>query len=82
MSLACESADFLAKNRNLTLEKGDYIAIMTAGAYGFVLSSNYNSRPRVPEVMISGKHHSLVRKRETIGSLFENESLFEDDTNQ
>ena len=78
----CESADSLAKNRNLTLEKGDYIAIMTAGAYGFVLSSNYNSRPRVPEVMISGKHHSLVRKRETIVSLFENESLFEDDTNQ
>lgn len=78
----CESADFLAKNRNLTLEKGDYIAIMTAGAYGFVLSSNYNSRPRVPEVMISGKHHSLVRKRETIESLFENESLFEDGTNQ
>ena len=78
----CESADFLAKNRNLTLEKGDYIAIMTAGAYGFVLSSNYNSRPRVPEVMISGKQHSLVRKRETIESLFENESLFEDGTNQ
>ena len=78
----CESSDFLAKNRNLTLEKGDYIAIMTAGAYGFVLSSNYNSRPRVPEVMVSGKQHSLVRKRETIESLFENESLFEDETNQ
>ena len=78
----CESADFLAKNRKLTLEKGDYIAIMTAGAYGFVLSSNYNSRPRVPEVMVSGKTHSLVRKRETIKSLFENEYLFEDETNK
>ena len=76
----CESTDFLAKNRNLTLEKGDYIAIMTAGAYGFVLSSNYNSRPRVPEVMVSGNKHSLIRKRETIESLFENENLFEDET--
>ena len=54
----CESTDFLAKDRNLTLEKGDYIAIMTAGAYGFVLSSNYNSRPRVPEIMVSGNKHS------------------------
>ena len=78
----CESADFLAKNRKLTLEKGDYIAILTTGAYGFVLSSNYNSRPRVPEVMVSGKTHSLVRKRETIKSLFENEYLFEDETNK
>jgi diaminopimelate decarboxylase len=73
----CESTDFLAKDRNLTLEKGDYIAIMTAGAYGFVLSSNYNSRPRVPEIMVSGNKHSTIRKRETIDSLYENESLFE-----
>jgi len=75
----CESSDFLAKDRNLTLEKGDYIAIMTAGAYGFVLSSNYNSRPRVPEIMVSGNKHSTIRKRETIDSLYENESLFEDE---
>ena len=75
----CESTDFLAKDRNLTLEKGDYIAIMTAGAYGFVLSSNYNSRPRVPELMVSGNKHSTIRKRETIDSLYENESLFEDE---
>ena len=75
----CESTDFLAKDRNLTLEKGDYIAIMTAGAYGFVLSSNYNSRPRVPEIMVSGNKHSTIRKRETIDSLYENERLFEDE---
>ena len=75
----CESTDFLAKDRNLTLEKGDYIAIMTAGAYGFVLSSNYNSRPRVPEIMVSGNKRSTIRKRETIDSLYENESLFEDE---
>ena len=77
----CETSDFLAKGRKLTLEKGDYIAIMTAGAYGFVLSSNYNSRPRVPEVMVSEKIHSLVRKRETIESLFENETIFKDEVN-
>lgn len=77
----CETSDFLAKGRKLTLEKGDYIAIMTAGAYGFVLSSNYNSRPRVPEVMVSENSHSLVRKRETIESLFENETIFKDEVN-
>ena len=77
----CETSDFLAKDRELTLEKGDYIAILTAGAYGFVLSSNYNSRPRVPEVMVSEKIHSLVRKRETIESLFENETIFKDEVN-
>jgi len=77
----CETSDFLAKNRELTLEKGDYIGILTAGAYGFVLSSNYNSRPRVPEVMVSEKSHSLVRKRENIESLFENETIFKDEVN-
>ncbi len=71
----------MAKDRELTLEKGDYIAILSAGAYGFVLSSNYNSRPRVPEVMVSEKSHSLVRQRETIESLFENEAIFEDEVN-
>jgi len=78
----CETADFLAKDRNLDLEEGDYIAIMTAGAYGFVLSSNYNSRPRAAEVMVSGKSHAIVRKRETIESLFANETIFKDEINQ
>jgi len=77
----CETADFLAKDRELTLEQGDYIALMSTGAYGFVLSSNYNSRPRVAEVMVSGHNHALVRKRETVGSLFENEFSFNDETN-
>jgi diaminopimelate decarboxylase len=54
---------------------------MSAGAYGFVLSSNYNSRPRVAEVMVSGSSHALVRKRETVGSLFENEFIFNDKIN-
>jgi diaminopimelate decarboxylase len=77
----CETADFLAKNRSLTLEQGDYIAMMTAGAYGFVLSSNYNSRPRVAEVMVDGSRHQLVRKRETIESLFKNEMILKDEIN-
>ena len=77
----CETGDFLAKDRELTLEQGDYIALMSAGAYGFVLSSNYNSRPRVAEVMVSGSNHTLVRKRETVGSLFENEFIFNDEIN-
>ena len=77
----CETGDFLAKDRELTLEQGDYIALMSAGAYGFVLSSNYNSRPRVAEVMVSESSHALVRKRETVGSLFENEFIFNDKIN-
>jgi len=77
----CETGDFLAKDRELTLAQGDYIALMSAGAYGFVLSSNYNSRPRVAEVMVSGSSHALVRKRETVGSLFENEFIFNDEIN-
>ena len=77
----CETGDFLAKNRELTLEQGDYIALMSAGAYGFVLSSNYNSRPRVAEVMVSESNHALVRKRETVSSLFDNEFIFNDEIN-
>ena len=77
----CETGDFLAKDRELTLAQGDYIALMSAGAYGYVLSSNYNSRPRVAEVMVSGSNHTLVRKRETVGSLFENEFIFNNEIN-
>ena len=74
----CETGDFLAKGRELTLAQGDYVALMSAGAYGFTMSSNYNSRPRVAEVMVSGDTHTLVRKRETIESLFENEFTLDD----
>ena len=77
----CETTDFLAKDRDLNLKEGDYIAILTAGAYGFVLSSNYNSRPRVAEVMVDKSSHAIVRKRETIESLFENELIFKNEIN-
>ncbi len=72
----CETGDFLAKNRPLSLSEGDYLALMSAGAYGFTMSSNYNTRPRVAEVMVSGTTHQIVRKRETVQDLFANESLF------
>ena len=74
----CETGDFLAKGRELTVAPGDYVALMSAGAYGFTMSSNYNTRPRVAEVMVSGETHTLVRKRETIESLFENEFTLDD----
>ncbi|MDG1869133.1 MAG: diaminopimelate decarboxylase, partial [Candidatus Thioglobus sp.] len=77
----CETADFLAKDRNLNLKEGDYIAIMTAGAYGFVFSYNNKSIPRVAEVIVSGNSHAIVRKRETIESLFVNETIFKDEIN-
>ena len=74
----CETGDFLAKDRLLSLSQGDTLAVTGAGAYGFVMSSNYNSRPRASEVMVSGDRHQLIRKRETIESLYENELLWQD----
>ncbi len=71
----CETGDFLGKSRNLALKVGDLVAIRTAGAYGFVMSSNYNTRPRVAEVMVDGDKSYLVRERETVASLFENERV-------
>ena len=71
----CETGDFLAKNRMLSLEEDDLLAILSAGAYGFVMSSNYNSRPRSAEVLVSGQEHYCVRKRETIEDLFALESM-------
>uniref|UniRef100_UPI0034DEAAF6 diaminopimelate decarboxylase n=1 Tax=Candidatus Thiodubiliella endoseptemdiera TaxID=2738886 RepID=UPI0034DEAAF6 len=73
----CETGDFLAKNRDLSLREGDYLALMSAGAYGFTMSSNYNSRPRVAEVMVLNENHQLVRERETVQDLFAQERLYE-----
>lgn len=71
----CESADFLARERTLAVEGGDLLAIMSAGAYGMTMSSNYNSRPRPPEVMVDGARSCLVRERESVESLFASERL-------
>ena len=71
----CESADFLARDRLLPLGGGDLLAVRGAGAYGFAMSSNYNSRPRACEVVVSGDRMHLVRPREDAADLFARESL-------
>ena len=71
----CETGDFLGKGRDLTLAPGDLLAIRGSGAYGFTMSSNYNSRPRAAEVMVDGDRVHLVRPRETVASLFADEAL-------
>ena len=71
----CESADFLAKGRRLTAAEGDLLAVMSAGAYGMCMSSNYNSRPRAAEVLVDGATVHLVRRRESVQDLFAHESI-------
>ncbi len=66
----CESADFLAKDRRLAAAEGDLLAIMSAGAYAMAMSSNYNTRPRAPEVLVDGGAAHLVRRRESAEELF------------
>jgi diaminopimelate decarboxylase len=73
----CETGDFLARDRELAQkpERGDLLAIMSAGAYGFTMSSNYNTRPRVAEVMVKGGEYAVVRRRETLEDLVRNEEI-------
>jgi diaminopimelate decarboxylase len=71
----CESADFLARDRSLALAAGDLLAVMSAGAYGMTMSSNYNSRPRPAEVIVDGETTHLVRERESTEGLFASERL-------
>jgi diaminopimelate decarboxylase len=71
----CESGDFLGRGRDLALAEGDLLAVMSAGAYGMSMSSNYNSRPRAAEVMVDGSESHLIRRREEITDLFALESL-------
>lgn len=75
----CETGDFLGKDRELNLQPGDLLAVCSAGAYGFVMSSNYNTRPRPAEVMVSDNQAHLVRKRESIGDLLHGEQLLPKD---
>ncbi|KTT04867.1 diaminopimelate decarboxylase [Pseudomonas oryzihabitans] len=70
----CETGDFLAKDRELVLAEGDLLVIRSAGAYGFSMSSNYNTRGRAAEVMVDGDQAHLVRRRETLEELFAGES--------
>ncbi len=70
----CETADFLGRQRELTLSPRDRLAVLGAGAYGFVMSSNYNSRPRAAEVMVDGERMQVVRQRECLDDLIRGES--------
>ena len=71
----CESGDFLGRARRLVLAPGDLLAVQSAGAYGFVMSSNYNTRPRAAEVMVDGDRYHVVRQREQVRDLFAGESV-------
>jgi diaminopimelate decarboxylase len=72
----CESGDFLAKGRTIPkFERGDLVAVMSAGAYGFSMSSNYNSRPRIAEVLVKGKKFHVIRKREDYKTLIKGEKI-------
>ncbi|WP_313055036.1 diaminopimelate decarboxylase [Pseudomonas lopnurensis] len=71
----CETGDFLAKDRELALAEGDLLAVCSAGAYGFVMSSNYNSRGRAAEVLVDGEQAFEVRRRESVQELYAGESL-------
>ncbi len=71
----CETGDFLGKDRELVLRQGDRLAVRSAGAYGFTMASNYNSRPRPAEVLVDGENAYLVRERETLEQLFAGEHI-------
>ena len=71
----CETGDFLGKDRVLALQENDLLAVKSAGAYGFTMSSNYNSRPRAAEIMIDGENMHCIRERETLASLFVGEKV-------
>jgi diaminopimelate decarboxylase len=71
----CESGDFLGHDRSLTLAEGDYLAVMSAGAYGMSMSSNYNTRPRAAEIMVDGDVCHVIREREQIKNLYELEKV-------
>jgi diaminopimelate decarboxylase len=69
----CESGDWLGRDRALAITEGDYLAILSAGAYGFVMSSNYNTRPRPAEIMVDGDKAYVIREREKVNDLFAGE---------
>ncbi len=71
----CETGDFLGKDRRLRLAQGDLLAVRSSGAYGFTMSSNYNSRPRAAEVMVDGDTVQLIRERESIEQLWSGEHI-------
>jgi len=73
----CETGDFLGKGRSLAIVEGDVLAVRSAGAYGFTMSSNYNSRPRAAEVLVDGERLYQIRERETVASLYAGEHIID-----
>jgi diaminopimelate decarboxylase len=72
----CESGDFLAKDRSMPVtDPGELLVVMSAGAYGYTMSSNYNSRPRPPEIMVKGDRYFTVRERESYEDLMRGEQI-------
>lgn len=74
----CETGDFLGKDRELAIAQGDLLAVRSAGAYGFTMSSNYNSRPRAAEVLVDGNKLHLIRQREQWQDLWRGEQVITD----
>ena len=74
----CESSDFLGKNIKISADEDDILAVRTAGAYGFVMSSNYNTRPRACEILVEGNQTNLIRKRESLENILEMELNLDD----
>lgn len=74
----CETGDFLGKDRTLAIQSGDLLAIRSAGAYGFTMSSNYNSRPRAAEIMVDGAKMHVARQRESVESLYAGEQILQE----
>ena len=71
----CESGDWLGRDRDLSVQSGDLLAVLSAGAYGMTMASNYNTRPRAAEVMVDAGRATLIRRRETVEELLRNELL-------
>jgi diaminopimelate decarboxylase len=71
----CESGDWLGRDRDLDLRPGDTLAVLSAGAYGMAMSSNYNTRPRAAEILLDGTQVHLIREREAVTALFAGERL-------
>ena len=73
----CESGDWLGLDRELAVQPGDVLAVLSAGAYGMAMAGNYNTRPRAAEVMLDGDQVHLIRQRESVPSLFADERLIQ-----
>jgi diaminopimelate decarboxylase len=71
----CESGDWLGRDRALAVQPGDVLAVLSAGAYGMAMASNYNTRPRAAEVMVDNGRATLIRRRETVADLFRDELI-------